>query len=82
MILDLARKLNSIDSDLSLTISASNSGTVTFGVRSDYIGDLYTYSSTSTSECYEKILNFIDCLEDSDKFDELVNEILEVPMEV
>ena len=82
MILDLARKLNSIDSDLSITISASNEGVYTFGVYSSFIGDLYTYSSTSASECYEKILNFIDCLEDSDKFDELVNEILEVPMEV
>lgn len=82
MLLDLARKLNSIDSDLSITISASNNGMVSFGVRSSSIGDLYSYSSTSTPECYEKILNFIDCLEDNDKFDELINEILEVPMEV
>ena len=82
MLLDLARKFNSISSDLSITISASNSGMVSFGVHSDSIGDLYTYSSTDVSECYEKLLRFAECLEDSDKFDRLITEIMEVPMEV
>lgn len=82
MLLDLARKFNSIDSDLSITISASDEGIYTFGVRSSSMGDLYTYSSTSASECYEKLLRFSECLEDSDKFDKLIAEIMEVPMEV
>lgn len=81
MILDLARKLNSIDSDLSITISASDDGVYTFGVYSNTIGYIYTYSSTNTSECYKKVLDFSECLEDSDKFDKLISEILEVPME-
>ena len=81
MILDLARKLNSIDSELSLSINASDDGVYTFGVYSNSIGDLYTYSSTDTAECYKKILEFSECLEDSDKFDSLIATILEVPME-
>ena len=82
MILDLARKLSSIDSDLSVSINVSNDGVYTIGVYASSIGDLYTYSSTDTSECYKKVLDFIDCLTDSEKFDKLISEILEVPMEV
>lgn len=81
MILDLVRKLSSIDSDLSLSISVSEDGVYTFKVDSSN-GDMYSYSSTDSIECYSKILEYSDCLTDSDKFDSLLNTILSIPMEV
>ena len=60
MLLELAKKLNFIDNDLALSISASKDGRFTFGVYSYMLGDLYTYQSTSVEECYKKVLEFAD----------------------
>lgn len=82
MLLELAKKLNFIDNDLALSISASKDGRFTFGVYSYMLGDLYTYQSTSVEECYKKVLEFADCLKDSDKFSKLIDSILNEPLEV
>lgn len=81
MILDLVRKLSSVDSSLSLAINYSDDGVVTFTVRDDML-DLYSYSSTDSMECYSKVLHYIDCVQDSDKFIDLIRQIEFEPLGV
>lgn len=83
MILDLVRKLSLVDSNLSLEINCSKDGVYTFTVDAmDGFGEMYSFSSTDVMECYSKILSFIDCLEDGDKFFALIKQIKEEPLEV
>ena len=83
MILDLARKLSKVDSSLSISINYSEDGVATFTIDAmDGFGSMYSYSSTDTAECYKKMLEFIECLKDSDKFFNLLREIEKEPLEV
>ena len=82
MILDLVRKLSSVGDGYTLSINYSKDGVVTFSVESVDGTDWYSISSTDVMECYNKILGFIDCLEDSNKFFDLLKEIEEEPLGV
>jgi hypothetical protein len=83
MFVELAKKLKDTDSIFKLSIYLSKDGVYTLSVDAiDFDGEYYSYSSTSILECYEKIWNFIEALGDTDKFNELINDILNIPMEV
>ena len=84
MILDLVRKLSSIDSGFELTLNYSDDGVYSFTVESkkDGFGTIYSYSSTDSMECYNKIVDFINCLEDEDKFYNLLHQIEFEPLGV
>lgn len=83
MILELVKRLREIDDNLSLAINLSKDNVYTFSIDSNEIGSyLYSFSSTNVKECYDKIDNFIDCLEDNEKFCNLFEEILKQPFEV
>ena len=76
MILELVRRLSEVDDSLSLSMNVSSDGVYSFAVDGmDMFGEIYCFSSTDVSECYSKISNFIDCLNDSEKFFSLVKEI-------
>lgn len=83
MFVELARKLKDADSNFKVSLHLSNEGVYTLSVDAmDMLGEYYSYSSTSLLECYEKVWNFIEALGDTDKFNKLLNEILNIPMEV
>lgn len=81
MELKLSEELYDIDPSLYLTINY-NGVLLELGVASEEIGRLYTYSTTDEVEAYSKISEFIDCLKSPDKFDNLIKNILEEPLEV
>lgn len=81
MIVQYAKDLGKLDSSLSIKINVVDN-VFTMEVVSEEIGTLYSFSSTSLSEVYKKILNYKDCLEDVDKFNSLLDEISNVPLEV
>lgn len=83
MFVELARKLKDTDSNFKVSLNLSNEGVYTLSVDAmDELGEYYSYSSTSLLECYEKVWNFIEALGDTEKFNKLLNEILNMPMEV
>lgn len=83
MIEELLKRLSKVDNDVELRLSLSNNGVYTFSVYSNIIeDDLYSYSSTSLLECGNKINKFIDCLEDDNKLKNLIDEILNTPLEL
>jgi hypothetical protein len=43
---------------------------------------MYSFSSTDVTESYNKIVEFMECLEDTDKFFDLVRRIEEEPLGV
>lgn len=83
MFLELARKLKDTDSNFKVSLHLSGDGVYTLSVDAmDDIGEYYSYSSTSILECYEKVYNFVEALGDTEKFNKLLNDILNMPMEV
>jgi hypothetical protein len=83
MFVELARKLKDTDSNFKVSLHLSNDGVYTLSVDAmDDIGEYYSYSSTSIVECYNKVYSFIEALGDTDKFNKLFNDILNIPMEV
>lgn len=83
MFVELARRLKDADSNFKVSLHLSNDGVYTLSVDAmDDIGEYYSYSSTSILECYEKVYNFVEALGDTDKFNKLLNDILNIPMEV
>lgn len=83
MIFELVRKLKAIDDNMAISINLSKDNVWTLSIDNmDMGGYLYSYSSTDCLECIEKINTFIDCLQDNDKFDKLLSEILGEPFEV
>ena len=65
------------------TFEYDHDGVYTLSVDAmDDIGEYYSYSSTSILECYNKVYNFVEALGDTDKFNKLLNDILNIPMEV
>jgi hypothetical protein len=81
MIFELTKRLEKIDSDLAIQVSTEGSIT-SIEVVSSVLGTLYSFSSTCRLEVYTKVLRYIDCLEDCDKFEELLKEVMEIPLEV
>ena len=83
MFVELARKLKDADSNLRLSLHISMDGLYTLTVDAMNIGgDYYSYSSTSLLECYNKVYDFVEALGDTDKFNKLIDDILNIPMEV
>ena len=83
MIFELVRKIRDIDDNMAISINLSKDNVWTLSIDDmDIGGYLYSYSSTDLKEAIDKIDNFIDCLQDNDKFDELLKEILGEPFEV
>lgn len=76
MLLKLVEDLGKIDSELSIKINIFN-GIYSIDVITDDVGSLYSFSSTSIEEVYDKIRNFKECLLDIEKFDKLFNEVKE-----
>lgn len=74
MIVTLAECLGSVDSSLSVFVNKSGS-IYTIGVTSDEIGDMYSFSSPSVYECFDRTKKYIECLTNIEKFDEFVKEI-------
>ena len=81
MILELLRNLSKVDSSLDLSMNYSSDGVYTFSVG-DEKTRMYSFSSTNVTECYNKIVEFMECLEDTDKYLELVRQIEEEPLGV
>ena len=83
MFVELARKLKDADSNLRLSLHLSGDGVYTLSVDAiDMLGEYYSYSSTSLLECYNKVYDFVEALGDTDKFNKLIDDILNIPMEV
>lgn len=80
MELELAKRLNEVDKDLSLLVSYDGT-TIELGVESSDIGIIYSYITTNILEAYNKVNEFIDCLKSPEKFDSLIKSILEEPLE-
>lgn len=81
MIFELTKKLEEVDGSLSLKVSTEGNITC-IEVVSDIIGTMYSFSSTDRLEVYTKILRYIDCLKDYDKFESLLREVTDEPLEV
>ncbi len=83
MFLELIKKLRDVDDSLSLSLNLSEDNVYTISIDGmEYGGYLYSFSSTDIKECYDKVEYFIDCLDDSDKFVGLLEDILSNPFEV
>ena len=80
MIIDLAKRCSKIDEDLSIIINVVD-GMYSLGVYAFGIGTIYSYSSTDLTESYNRVNKFIDALSSNDKFDELMEEVLEKSLE-
>ena len=83
MFLEFAQRLGKIDSSLSLRLRYGK-GILTVAVYNEGLGDIYTYSSTSILDVYNRVDKFISCLEDKDSTSlfKLLDEILNEPLEV
>ena len=83
MFLEFAQRLGKIDSSLSLRLRYGK-GILTVEVYNEGLGDIYTYSSTSILDVYNRVGKFISCLEDKDSTSlfKLLYEILNEPLEV
>ena len=81
MIFELTKKLEELDGSLSLKVSTEGNITC-IEVISDIIGTMYSFSSTDRLEVYTKVSRYIDCLKDYDKFEELLREVTDEPLEV
>ena len=83
LFLEFAQRLGKIDSSLSLRLRYSK-GILTVEVYNEGLGDIYTYSSTSILDVYNRVGKFISCLEDKDSTSlfKLLDEILNEPLEV
>lgn len=81
MIFELTKKLEELDGSLSLKVSTEGNITCV-EVVSDIIGTMYSFSSTDRLEVYAKVLRYIDCLKDYDKFESLIKEVTNEPLEV
>lgn len=80
MIIDLAKRCSNIDEDLSIIINVID-GMYSLGVYANEIGTMYSYSSTDLSDAYNRVNKFIDALSSNEKFDKLVEEVLEKALE-
>ena len=82
MLLEFAQRLGKIDSSLSLRLRYGK-GILTVEVYNEGLGDIYTYSSTSILDVYNRVDKFISCLEDKDStlLFKLLDEILNEPLE-
>jgi hypothetical protein len=78
---ELAKRLNSIDNTLSLLIN-TDGNRFYLGVYSYGLGEIYSYSSMDAEDSYKHVSNFIECMNNPDKFDKLIKEIEEEPLEV
>lgn len=74
MIITLAECFGSLDSSLSVVVNKSGN-IYTIGVRSNELGDIYSFSSPSVYECFDRTRKYLECLSNIEKFDELVKEI-------
>lgn len=74
MIFELTKLLEKIDNSLSIKVSTEGSITC-IEVESDIIGSLYSFSSTNRLEVFDKVRNYIGCLEDCDRFEQLIKEV-------
>lgn len=83
MLLEFAQRLGKIDNSLSLRLRYGK-GILTVEVYNEELGDIYTYSSTSILDVYNRVDKFISCLEDKDSTSlfKLLDEILNEPLEV
>ena len=83
MLLEFAQRLGKIDSSLSLRLRYGK-GILTVEFYNEGLGDIYTYSSTSILDVYNRVDKFISCLEDKDSTSlfKLLDEILNEPLEV
>jgi len=81
MILALSKKLSSIDSELSIMVNVYD-GITTIGVHHDVLGDFYTFSSTNELEVFSRVNEFINSLDDGNKFFSFIREIEEEPLGV
>lgn len=83
MFLELVKRLRDIDDSLSLSLNISQDNVWTISIDSmSTNGYMYSFSSTDIKECYDKVSNYIDCLDDNDKFIKLIEEIINIPLEV
>lgn len=83
MFLELVKKLRDVDDNLSLSLNISKDNVWTISIDGmEYGGYLYSFSSTDIKECYDKVEYFIECLNDSDKFTALLEDILANTFEV
>ena len=81
MLLELARKINKqSNGEFSLMVDVDGN-VYTLGVYSD-IGIIYSMSSTSVEECYERVNKFIDSFDDDDKFESFIKEVVNEKFEV
>lgn len=83
MFLELVKRLRDVDESLSLCLNLSKDNVYTISIDGMEVGGyLYSFSSTDIKECYDKVEYFIQCLNDSDKFVKLIDNILNEPLGV
>ena len=83
MLFELIRKLRDVDDELSIAINLSKDNVYTLSIDGMEKGSyMYSYSSTDLLEAINKLDNFIDCLTNTEKFEALINEILDEPFEI
>lgn len=82
MFLELVRRLSKLDDSLALSLNLSQDGVWTISIDVLELGYIYSFSSTDIAECYSRVNKYLDCLNDEEKFEELVSEILDEGFEV
>lgn len=83
MFLELVKRLRDVDESLMLCLNLSKDNVYTISIDGMEVGGyLYSFSSTDIKECYDKVEYFIQCLNDTDKFVKLMDNILNEPLGV
>lgn len=81
MLLELAKKFNKLDDSLGLFIS-TDGVLFTIEVRSSLVdGGFYSFTSTDIVEVVDRVENFYKSLLDCDRFDKLLDEVSNEPLE-
>lgn len=75
MFLELCKKLDKTDKDLSIFLKTDGC-LFSVGVMNEFQDILYSFTSSDALEAYTKTDRFIECLSDSSKMDKLIKEIL------
>lgn len=79
MILFLANELSKIDNGLSLDVKYDGKF-ITLSVRSDVVGEMYSFTCTDCKEAYDKAYEYCKALNDPDRFEKLFDSICNEPI--
>lgn len=81
MLLELAKKVNKIDDELTLK-AESNGDEITLAINYGAIGELYSITTHDVFEAVNSVLDFLPFLKSPSEFIKFVEKILEEPFTV